>query len=535
MADGLTTGMLVEEIPGDEEAIGLSPGGFTAFIGATARGPVHQPVPVNSVETFRRTFGRLDGSDPLAETLEDFFTCGGDTALVVRVVNGARSCSLVLRAGSAALILHAVSPGDREWLRASVDYDHIDPQDSMGFNLVVQRLRVPGTERVEEQEIFNGLSVDPSSDRFVADALASSGLVRVRGRVPPVRPDATVGQGVMRPVSWVEASRDGRRGQQLTDYDLIGSAQNGAGLFALDQAPRLDFLCLPPRPDGSGAGPALLLAAMRYCRHRAAMLVIDPPADCDSPKRIFDYIGDANLAGPNAMIAFPGLERAGMDGMRPNSGAVAGALARHDHRHGVWVSDGERPAVLATGLRPFLTLDGETCRRLTAQGINVLTRSSGGRLGLYGDTTLAGRDAPVAGGHSLSERRLYLRIHDTLSWGTRWAVFSRPGPATWRRLTVHLNDLMGRLFGMGAFGEQPVEDAYFVRCDARTNRAEDPDVCFVVGYAMRPGRPYTVVHVRQSVAGATVTPISMDRYRILSGDWQAGQRLREADSLAGHG
>ncbi len=243
MADGLTTGMVVEEIPGEEEAISLSHGGVTAFIGLTARGPVNDPVPIESPEAFRRTFGRLDGDDPLADTIEDFFACGGDTAIVVRVVNGARSCSLILRAGSAALVLQAVSPGEREWLRASVDYDQIDPGDSLSFNLVVQRLRVPGTERVEEQEIFNRLSVDPASDRFVANALAESRLVRIRGRVPPVRPDPTVDSGALRLVSWVHASRDGRSGKPLTDYDLIGSARDHTA-----SAPPCPPAPLPPLP-----------------------------------------------------------------------------------------------------------------------------------------------------------------------------------------------------------------------------------------------------------------------------------------------
>jgi hypothetical protein len=333
----------------------------------------------------------------------------------------------------------------------------------------------------------------------------------------------------------VQASRDGRRGKPLTDYDLIGSATERTGLFALERAPRLDFVCLPPRPDGSAAGPALLLAAMRYCRQRAAMLVVDPPAACDNPKRMLEFVSAANLAGPNAIIAYPGLEKAGMDGMRPNSGAVAGALARHDHRHGVWVAEAERPPVLATGLRPFVRLDAEACRRLTAQGINVLTRSSGGRLGLFGDTTLAGRDAPVAGGHSLSERRLYLTIHATLSHGTRWAVFAQPGPSTWRRLTVHLNEFMSRLHALGAFGAQPFDDACFVRCDARINRGGSRDVAFVIGYAMRPGRPHTVLHVRQSVAGAVVSPMSMERYRLISGDWLAGRPKATAAPFAGHG
>jgi phage tail sheath protein FI len=289
----------------------------------------------------------------------------------------------------------------------------------------------------------------------------------------------------------------------------------------------MDFLCLPPRAGNAAAGPALLLAAMRYCRRRGAMLVIDPPMDCKTPRQLLDYVGSTHLNGPNALITYPGLEKPGKNGMRPNAGAVAGSLARHDHRHGIWVSDTDRPAVLATGFRPFVYLDPECSRRLTAQGINVLTRTAGGRLGIFGDTTLAGRDAPVAGGHSLAERRLYLNLHDTLARGSRWVVFAKPGAASWRRLTHQLTDLLGRLHGLGAFGDQAFEEACFVRCDARTQRgADDSAVVFVVGYRVRAGRPAIVLRVVQSVAGATVTPMSMDRYRIFSGDWMAGRPLR---------
>jgi 16S rRNA C1402 (ribose-2'-O) methylase RsmI len=47
----------------------------------------------------------------------------------------------------------------------------------------------------------------------------------------------------------------------LSDYDLVGSAVRGTGLFALDQVERFDLLYLPPPARGVDVGPAATLAA----------------------------------------------------------------------------------------------------------------------------------------------------------------------------------------------------------------------------------------------------------------------------------
>ena len=56
-----------------------------------------------------------------------------------------------------------MSPGTREFLRASVDYDNIPAADATRFNLTVQRVRVQGGNHVEDQEIFPQLSITPAA------------------------------------------------------------------------------------------------------------------------------------------------------------------------------------------------------------------------------------------------------------------------------------------------------------------------------------------------------------------------------------
>ena len=55
----------------------------------------------------------------------------------------------------------------------------------------MQRVRTAGSEQIEDQEIFRRLSITPGADRFVADALLESRLVRVQGSVPTERPART--------------------------------------------------------------------------------------------------------------------------------------------------------------------------------------------------------------------------------------------------------------------------------------------------------------------------------------------------------
>ncbi|PZN33290.1 MAG: phage tail protein, partial [Proteobacteria bacterium] len=146
----------------------------TAFIGRTLRGPVNTPVAVRSVGEFQQLFGGLWQPSPLSYAVEHFFEQGGRVAVIVRVVNDAAPTTISLACDRDVLELEARVPGTREFLRASVDYDHIDDGDRQCFNLVVQRVRAPGSERIERQETFRGISVDPSSPRFVARVLLES-------------------------------------------------------------------------------------------------------------------------------------------------------------------------------------------------------------------------------------------------------------------------------------------------------------------------------------------------------------------------
>jgi hypothetical protein len=176
------SGLQVEEDRGPDHAIARLGTARTAFVGRTLRGPVNRPILLTSFTEFQHVFGGLWQPSPLGYAVEQFFDNGGREALIVRVVNGARSATLTLRAGGGELRLRAVRPGTREFLRASVDYDNIPAHDATAFNLTVQRVRVSGTAQVEDQEIFRKLSLRSGGPRLPADRRCASRADSTRGR-----------------------------------------------------------------------------------------------------------------------------------------------------------------------------------------------------------------------------------------------------------------------------------------------------------------------------------------------------------------
>ena len=78
-------GVYIEEIPSGVRTITGVATSITAFIGRTLRGPVNQPVVINSFADFERLFGGLAADHTVAYAVRDFFSNGGGQAIVVRL------------------------------------------------------------------------------------------------------------------------------------------------------------------------------------------------------------------------------------------------------------------------------------------------------------------------------------------------------------------------------------------------------------------------------------------------------------------
>ena len=467
-------GIQVQEESGSGQSITEAPTAITAFVGRCLRGPVDRPVRISGFNEFQRVFGGLWQPSTLSYAVEQYFENGGRTAVVVRVTNGARCCTIRLPAGDGALVLEALAPGTREFLRAAIDYDGIGDNEEDSFNLVIQRVRTPGSEHIEDQEIYRRVSVIPDAPRSVGAVLAESALARVAGELPNARPDLTPRQDARGLAGYVFSGTDADDGAPLTDYDIIGSAARGTGLFALDAVDGFNLLCIPPLARDVDVGASTLLVANRFCRERRAILFVDPPLAWDSATKALAEMRHWPLPSDSACMFFPRL--LGYDKLRgrfeafASSGAIAGMLSRASEHWPVWTSSCGEETVVRPGLRPACAVDDDQRARLAAVGVNtVQTVRRPGREGPKA-RTLAGPGAVAADWRSLAARRLALLVVNSIERGTRWMVFEPNEPATWQRATIQLREFMATLEERGAFAGRDPGDRWFALCDERVNR-----------------------------------------------------------------
>ncbi len=485
----------------------------TAFVGRTLKGPVNRPVPVGSFADFQRLFGGLWQPSTLSYAVEQFFAAGGRCALIVRVANGARAPTLDLPAGAGVLRLKGVHPGSREYLRASVDYDGIEAEES--FNLVIQRVRSAGSERVEDQELFRRMSLEPQSERFIVDRLLRSELARVIEPVPRQRPDCSNSGGGGVAVGYTCSKADGDDGGPLTDYDVIGSAGDGTGLFALHNEV-FDFLCIPPLTREQDVGLGTLLVAARLCRERHALLIVDPPAHWTSAREVIEAMRTWPFRSNNAVMGYPRVRA--LDPLRgreetfASCGAVTGLLSQAEESHTFRAVDEDW--VLRLGLRPLVPLSPAQRARLAQVGINALLAARGAAGPAPSARTLAAGGGGSADWSYLSARRLALWIASSIERGTRWVVFEQNHPATWSRARALVGEFLETLAGQGAFVGATSAERYFVVCDERINDASsiaEGRINLLFGIAARRAGGFDAWLVSHDPAASRVRPVSVNR------------------------
>jgi hypothetical protein len=504
---------------GPDNSISRLPTARTAFVGRTLRGPVNRPVLIKSFAGFQHTFGGLWQPSLLGYAVEQFFDNGGREALIVRVVNGARAATLTLKAGLEVLRLQALRPGTREFLRASIDYDNIPADATWLFNLTVQRVRAHGTGQVEDQEIWQRVSLQSGADTYLPLAIARSALIRLAGDVPAQRPDRTLDPASGLATAYVNSNSDGDDGAPLSDYDLIGSSLDATGVFALNQVDCFNFLCIPPLSREQDVGPSALLVAARYCKDHRALLIVDPPSRWHTADDALAGLRDWSFFDENALMYFPRVLahdklRGHFESFAP-CGAVAGMLARQDEMFPVWVPQGSEEPILRPGLRPACLVGEQRRLKLAAAGVNTLQSvRSNARVGLK-PRTLAAGNASNADWRYLAARRLTLFILNSIERGTIWpstaqsAAVAPESPAVVSEsAAVQVRRFFEVLCESGTFGERRAEEAFFVIDDDRVKFQ------LVVGFAASREHEFHCFRILPTAAGINIQSVRINRFNL---------------------
>jgi hypothetical protein len=505
---GIASGIFVVEDPPRGQAIPVSRETVTAFIGPAPRGPIDMPVAVRSVDEYLARFGAAGHRSRLELLLQQYFENGGKAALVVRVARSRRRNRIVLPGPAGPLLLDAVNPGPLEHLRAAVDLDGVTEPDR--FNLTVHRCTSPETPLVEEQESFANVSVLPGQNDFVGDALATSRLVRLGGGPPGAPPLRTQRGDANHTADYVFCHAEWTGADAPTDYDLIGSREEGTGLFALEQAPCVDLVCLVPGVPGESLGPVALFAAERYVAQRQAMLILDPSNEWTSVTEVVRTQRARRFPSPNALTYFPMLEH------RPNTdlpdllsacGAIAGLLAAGDQRAGPWALPAETAALALGRGRPAVSLDEIQVAQLRRLGVNAITRPMPLRAELHGAVTLARFGGVTNSWNDLRVRRAALFILGSIARYTRWGVFEQPDSGLWKELRAQVDEFLSAVHARGGLAGERARDAFYVKCDADNN---DPHgqvggtLDISIGLALEHPGQFVPFHIRHTARETAV-------------------------------
>ena len=242
------------------------------------------------------------------------------------------------------------------------------------------------------------------------------------------------------------------------------------------------LLCLTPAPAAGDVADELWPAALALCAECRALLLADPPRDVTSAGAAA-WAARRLGAARDAAVYFPRLE----DG-RIASGAVAGALARIDARHGVWHAPAGADATLAP--RPAATLSGAEIEAL--RPVNALRVLPDGATAIWGARTLGEGEWKY-----VNLRRYFLFLEASLDRGTQWAVFEPNGERLWERVRASVDAFLLGQWRQGALAGITADEAWFVRCGRDTMTQDDLDagrLVVVVGVA--PLRPAEFVIIR---------------------------------------
>jgi hypothetical protein len=285
-------------------------------------------------------------------------------------------------------------------------------------------------------------------------------------------------------------------------HDLRGSRSAKTGLYALENVPLFNILCLPNITDST-----VISEAIAYCEERRAFMIIDLPmtvTDVTAAKTWLDT--NASYRSKNAAAYFPHpiLPDSMQNGrLRPfaASSVVAGLYARTDSERGVWKAPAGTEVVMR-GVRSlaYILTDKEN-GTLNPLGLNCLRRFPVFGPVVWGARTLVGADQLASEWKYVPVRRLALYIEESLFQGTQWVVFEPNDKPLWAQIRMAVTGFMHTLFRQGAFQGASPREAYLVKCDEETTTQADINrgiVNILVGFAPLKPAEFVIIKIQQT-------------------------------------
>lgn len=237
---------------------------ITGLVGLAERGPLNEPVQIESWRQFQAQFGSFVPHSFLAYAVKGFFENGGQTCFVVRIAGStAAKASLILKNGKGMDVARIIALSEGIWgNRIAITLTQVRP-GALAFSLKI-------TRDGRHIETFPNLSINPDARRRPLRRLdetsyfaylinegdertARSQWIEVEDLISPgapraadLLPDAQK-SGLKGGAGFLNGGRDGIA--SLTKNDFLGGSDPLAteknGLSAFDRVDAVAIICIP--------------------------------------------------------------------------------------------------------------------------------------------------------------------------------------------------------------------------------------------------------------------------------------------------
>jgi phage tail sheath protein FI len=361
----------------------------------------------------------------------------------------------------------------------------------------------------ERREVFKGLQMHPSSRNYAPRLVSQrSRLIRLvdlqsRSPVPHNMPG-------MLPMTRLTGGRDGL--EAITPEDFVGidhGPGERAGLLALAATDEVTTLAIPdamvfydrePGPAGELKAQRVQDSMISICENQKdRFAVLDIPQSKD-----IEWVRRWRRRTDSSYCAYywPWLRSISQDDkprIVPPSGYMAGCYARRD-LEGVHCAAAnlEIEGVEDVSLR----VTEDHIGILNSDAVNTFRIQRGVRP--WGARTASSdpewRYIPI--------RRLFIMLRRSLEAGFAWITFEPNNHVTWELVQRRVTEFLAGLYGKGMLAGGNLEEAFFVRCDAETNPAEQVDsgllICDIGVAPVHPAE-FIIISLTQTMSTPTST------------------------------
>ncbi|WP_447602804.1 phage tail sheath family protein [Nitrospira sp. Nam80] len=488
-----TPGVYFERRDVSPLGIGLPRTDIAGFAGITMRGPLFTPAKIESWTQFVSVFGDFIPQGYLAYAVYGFFANGGRTCWVSRVADPASAQRATGQFGGVAV--SAGSPGT--WGNTIRVRPYLIGNDVSAVlvrlpNGTEQFLRSPFTSSSDRREnLFNVAqgSLDP---RQAQALLVSISVLDLDTSLPQegFLSGGADGLGGLKPEHFEQA------------FDALSAISEIGIVAAPDLAPKIRVTHKVRRPrtnccENQAPAPAMerqdsiefppsfsdeqvqrlqlaLAMSAQVSRYRFAILDIGEeradPSQAIMWRKALPENSFSAFYYPWILVDDDPLRLTGPVRAVPPSGHIAGVYARSDQRKGV-----HKPPmneVLEEVSDVSFSIDDADHGELNENNINAIRAMPGRGVRVMGARTLWS-DIFF---RYINVRRLLSMIEKGIEQSLIWTVFEPNNPRLWSEIDRIVRGFLEKLFRQGMLDGRTSEEAYFVRCDEKTNPSFEADL-----------------------------------------------------------